>query len=81
MLNTASGMMNTFIHPDYVNATWDDDNDPATSEVAWPDAEKRHATMIRRLDDAVADLIQLMKDLGIDNNTLHRLLLGQRPTQ
>ena len=70
MLNTTSGIMNTFIHPDYANATWDDDNNPATSEVAWPEAEKRHATMIRRLDDAVADLIQLMKDLGIDDNTL-----------
>ena len=70
MLNTTSGTINTFIHPDYANATWDDDNDPATPEVAWPDPEKRHATMMRRLDDAVADLMQLMKDLGIDNNTL-----------
>jgi arylsulfatase A-like enzyme len=70
MLNTTSGILNTFIHPDYAEATWDDDNDPATPEVAWPNVEKRHATMIRRLDDAVADLIQLMKDLGIDNNTL-----------
>jgi arylsulfatase A-like enzyme len=70
MLNTATGTINTFIHPDYADATWDDDANPATPEVAWPDVEKRHATMIRRLDDAVADLVQLMKDLGIDNNTL-----------
>jgi arylsulfatase A-like enzyme len=70
MLNTSSGIPNSFIHPDYASATWDDDNDPTTAEVAWPDAEKRHVTMIRRLDDAIADLIQLMKDLGIDDNTL-----------
>ena len=70
MLNTASGSINAFIYPDYANATWDDDADPATAEVPWPDAEKRHASMIRRLDDAVADLVQLMKDLGIDNSTL-----------
>jgi arylsulfatase A-like enzyme len=70
MLNTAVGTVNTYLHPDYADATWDDDNDPATPEVPWPDAEKRHATMIRRLDDAVADLVQLMKDLGMDGNTL-----------
>jgi arylsulfatase A-like enzyme len=70
MLNTASGITNSFIHPDYLDATWDDDNNPATAEVAWPDAERRHATMIRRLDDAVADLVQLMKDLEVDDDTL-----------
>lgn len=32
--------------------------------------ERRHATMIRRVDDAVADLIQLLKDMGIDDNTM-----------
>lgn len=46
----------TYIHPD--NARF-------PNEVA-----KRHSTMIRRVDDAVADLIHLLKDLKIDNDTM-----------
>ncbi len=34
------------------------------------DVAKRHSTMIRRVDDAVADLIHLLKDLKIDNDTM-----------
>jgi len=70
MINTASGTIDTWIHPDYADATWDHDNNPATAEVAWPPTAKRHATMVRRLDDAMADLFQLLADLGIDDNTL-----------
>jgi arylsulfatase A-like enzyme len=70
MINTATGTIDTFIHPDYTNATWDADNNPATPEVPWPVAEKRHATMMRRIDDAVGDLLQTLKDLGCDTNTL-----------
>ncbi len=46
----------TYIYPD--NARF-------PNEVA-----KRHSTMIRRVDDAVADLIHLLKDLKIDNDTM-----------
>lgn len=46
----------TYIHPD--NARF-------PNEVA-----KRHSTMIRRVDDAVADLIRLLKDLKIDKDTM-----------
>ena len=46
----------TYIHPD---------NAHFPNEVA-----KRHSTMIRRVDDAVADLIHLLKDLKIDNDTM-----------
>ena len=70
MINTAAGTINAYLHPDYTNATWDADHNPATPEVAWPNAEKRHATMMRRLDDAVGDVLQLLKDLQIDDNTL-----------
>ena len=70
MINTASGSINTWIHPDYTNATWDSDNNPATAEVAWPQSEKRHATMIRRVDDAVGDILQTLKDLNLETNTL-----------
>ena len=70
MINTATGTINSYLHPDYTNATWDADHNPATPEVAWPAAEKRHATMMRRLDDAVGDIVQLLKDLQIDDHTL-----------
>ncbi|MBN8459060.1 MAG: sulfatase-like hydrolase/transferase [Verrucomicrobia bacterium] len=70
MINTAGGTINSWIHPDYASATYDNDNNSGTAEVAWPDYAKRHATMIRRLDDAVADLLQTLKDLNIDGNTL-----------
>lgn len=70
LINTASGTINSWIHPDYATATWDDDNNTATAEIAWPDAAKRHATMIRRLDDAVADIRTLLSNLSIADNTL-----------
>lgn len=49
-----------YIHPD--NETINDTSEKQT--------EKRHATMIRRVDDVVGDLIQTLKDLEIDGNTL-----------
>ena len=70
MINTASGTVDSWYHPSYANATWDDDNNPATPPVPWPDVYKRFATDVRRLDDCVGDLLQLLKDLGIDRNTL-----------
>ncbi len=70
MITSANGTINTWIHPDYASATFDHDSNPGTAEIAWPDYAKRHATMIRRLDDSVADLIQTLKDLNIDDNTL-----------
>ena len=70
MINTASGTIDSWFHPDYRNATYDDDHNPATPEVAWPDVDKRYATAIRRLDDAVADIQQELKDLKIDQDTL-----------
>ncbi|MFV0541698.1 MAG: sulfatase-like hydrolase/transferase [Aestuariibaculum sp.] len=56
-VNTASGTPDSYIHPDYANTDWNE-------------TEKRHATMIRRLDYTVADIIQLLKDLKIDDNTM-----------
>lgn len=32
--------------------------------------ESRHATMIRRVDDVLKDMIQLLKELGLDGNTM-----------
>jgi len=70
MINTASGTVDSWIHPDYANATWDNDSNPATAEQPWPDVYKRYATAVRRIDDAVGDLVQTLKDLGVDDNTL-----------
>ncbi|MDA9555814.1 sulfatase-like hydrolase/transferase [Pelobium sp.] len=70
MINTASGKPDSWIDPVYENATYDDDNNPATPEVAWPDVYKRYATVTKRIDEQVHDVLQLLKDLHIDQNTL-----------
>lgn len=70
MINTASGAIDSWIHPDYANATWDHDQNPATPETAWPNVYQRYATSVRRIDDCVGDLLQQLKDLGIDRETL-----------
>ena len=58
MINTASGTRDAWIHPDYA------------SQSGWSNANKRHATMVRRVDDAVGDLLQLLDDLGLGDDTL-----------
>ena len=69
-INTADGTPDTFVHPDYANATWDHDRNTETPEVAWPDVYQRYASMVRRIDDCVGDLIRTLKELKIDENTL-----------
>lgn len=70
MINTASGEIDSWVHPEYANATYDNDSNPATPEVPWPDVYKRYATSTRRIDSAVGDIMQLLKDLKIDENTM-----------
>ena len=70
MINTASGTIDSWVYPEFKDATWDHDHNAATPEVPWPDVNKRYATAIRRLDDAVGDIIKLLQDLNIDDNTL-----------
>ena len=70
MINTAKGTMDGWMYPDIEKATWDNDHNAATPEVPWPDVQKRYATDVRRIDDCVGDLLQLLKDLKIDENTL-----------
>ena len=70
MINTASGKVDSWIDPRYAHAMWDDDHNPATPEVPWPNIDKRYATVVGRIDDAVGDLLQLLKDLHIASNTL-----------
>jgi arylsulfatase A-like enzyme len=70
MINTAAGKVDSYADPAYAKATWDDDNNPATPEVPWPDVYKRYATSVRRIDQAVGDLRQLLQDLNLSTNTL-----------
>jgi arylsulfatase A-like enzyme len=70
MINTANGKPDSWTHPDYNNATYDDDHNAATPEKPWPDTYKRFATSTRRIDDQVGDILKLLKDLKIDSNTL-----------
>ena len=70
MINTAAGAIDSWIHPDYAAATWDHDANPETPQTTWPDVYQRYATSVRRIDDCTGDLLQLLKDLGIDRETL-----------
>lgn len=55
-LNTNSGTNDSYIHPDYASLN--------------SNSAKRHATMVRRIDDCIGDLLQTLRDLNIDDNTL-----------
>ena len=57
MINTADGEPDSFIHPEYASEDW-------------PDLDKRFATMVRRIDDHMADLLQTLRDHGLADNTL-----------
>lgn len=70
MINTADGKPDSYMHPDYADQTWDDDGDDTTPEQPWPDVYKRYATDVRRIDDCLGDLLKLLGDLAIDDNTL-----------
>ena len=72
MINTATGKWDTYIYPQYRNnAAWKKYAEQrfgggAQRALA---AAQRHATMITRVDDAMGDLLQLLKELNIDKNT------------
>ena len=57
MINTASGTIDSYVHPDYAGN-------------GWTDGEERFATSVRRLDDGVNDLLRTLEDLQIADNTL-----------
>ncbi|HWB91197.1 MAG TPA: sulfatase-like hydrolase/transferase [Puia sp.] len=70
MISTASGTPDSYTYPEYANALYDDDGNPGTPEVHWPSTYQRYATANRRIDDAVGDVLQLLRDLKIDSNTI-----------
>ena len=72
MINTATGQWDSYIHPQYRdNAEWKayaEKRFGGGAQGAITSAQ-RHATMITRVDEAMGDLLQLLKDLNIDQNT------------
>lgn len=70
MINTASGEIDSWISSNFINQTYDDDGNKSTAKKPWPDIYKRYATVVERLDAQIGDLLQLLKDLGIEKNTL-----------
>jgi arylsulfatase A-like enzyme len=68
MINTATGKPDSWLYPEHRDATW---NDPQRgTRSPWPDTAKRYATMVRRIDDCVHDLVATLRDLGLEKNTL-----------
>lgn len=60
MINTATGTIDSYRHPDYTTAVGN----------SWTDVEERFATLVRRMDDNIGDLRKTLEDLGIADNTL-----------
>lgn len=56
-INAASEPVDTYIHPEY-------------RQESWPMVQQRSASMMRRIDEAIGDLLQLLKDLEIDEETM-----------
>jgi arylsulfatase A-like enzyme len=56
-LDEAGEKKNSYVYPEF-------------RDKDWPKNEKCFASMIHRLDDNVGDLLQLLRDLKIDDNTL-----------
>lgn len=66
MINTAAGEPDSYYHPDYASAR----SRTETGDQDWPDVYKRYASSVRRIDDCVGDLLELLTDLDIDDETL-----------
>jgi arylsulfatase A-like enzyme len=67
MINTASGKVDSYIYPDFASTSW-------------PLVFQRFASGIRRIDDAVGDVKQLLTDMGIETNTLVIFTSDNGPT-
>ncbi|MDA8745917.1 arylsulfatase [Rubripirellula amarantea] len=57
MINTATGTIDSYYHPE-------------CSDPSWTNVEQRFATMVRRIDDCVGDLLDTLTELGIAEDTL-----------
>lgn len=63
--------------PSYVNTAINDPsridssaNQHPSVDPTWPIINRRYASMIRRMDDSVSDILQTLRDQGVANNTL-----------
>jgi uncharacterized sulfatase len=56
-INTAEESIDDYFHPDY-------------AQTDWPVPQKRFASMVRRIDNSIGDIMQLLNDLDIDEETL-----------
>lgn len=77
MITTASGTPDSYEYPEFANAVYtgpefgkSGERGPANGTHPWPNICKRYATDVRRIDDAVGDIVHLLRDLEIDDNTL-----------
>lgn len=73
MINTASGQRDSYIYPAYRDKKAWEEQAQALYPKQWQQAlqaAQRHASMVTRVDDAVGDLMQLCRDLKIDENTV-----------
>jgi arylsulfatase A-like enzyme len=79
MINSAFGTPDTYESPEFARAVYtgpvfgkaDGSEHGRPDEThPWPDVCKRYATAVRRIDDSVGDIVQLLKDLNIDDDTL-----------
>ena len=68
MINTAGGKVDSYVHPNYTDKDW-------------KDVSKRYASSIQRIDNSVADLVQTLKDLKQDENTLIIFSSDHGPSQ
>ncbi|WP_300598161.1 sulfatase-like hydrolase/transferase [Niabella sp.] len=79
MINTASGDIDSWMAPEFEHAQY---LDRATGKMTpWKDVNKRYATVVQRLDAQVGDLLQLLKDLKIDDNTIVIFTSDNGPSQ
>ncbi len=73
MINTATAQRDSYIYPAYRdNKAWQQHAQQLYPQ-QWQQAlqaAQRHASMVTRVDDAVGDLMQLCRDLHIDDNTI-----------
>ena len=69
-LRTHPEFKNKWIYPEFEKATYRENNNPSSPEHPWTWQMQHYATMVKRIDQGVGDLVQTLWDLKIDKNTL-----------
>lgn len=82
MINTAEGTWDSFLEPAYRdNPQWKARARACGGEKAGAllEAAQRHAAMVTRIDQAVGDLLQLCRELGMEQDTFFVFLSDNGP--